>query len=70
LEVGGSPVIGVRTSTWGVDTGRAKGIGWGGIDAVPVVVLNVDAVGKVLNLGKIGLVLSLSSGGIRYRNWE
>jgi len=34
------------------------------------VVLNVDAVWKVLNLGKIGLVLGLSSKGIRYRNWE
>jgi len=70
LEVGGSPVIGVRTSTWGVNTGGSKGIGWSGIDAVPVVVLDVDVVGKVLNLGKMGLVLGLSSEGVRYCNWE
>jgi len=50
--------------------GRSKGIGWGGIDAVPVVVLDVDVVGKALNLGKKGLVLGLSSEGVRYRNWE
>jgi len=50
--------------------GGAKGVGWGGINAVPVVVLNVDAVGKVLNLGKMGLVLGLSSKGVRYHNWE
>jgi len=50
--------------------GRSEGVGWGGIDAIPVVVLNVDVVGKVLNLGKMGLVLGLSSEGIRYRNWE
>jgi len=50
--------------------GGSKGIGWGGIDAVPVVVLNVDVVGKALNLGKIGLILGLSSEGVRYRNWE
>jgi len=50
--------------------GRSEGIGWGGIDAVPVVVLNVDVVGKALNLVKIGLVLGLSSKGVRYRNWE
>jgi len=50
--------------------GRSKGIGWGGIDTVPVVVLDVDAVGKALNLVKIGLVLSLSSKGIRYCNWK
>jgi len=30
----------------------------------------VDVVGKALNLGKIGLVLGLSSEGVRYRNWE
>jgi len=34
------------------------------------VVLDVDVVGKALNLVKIGLVLSLSSEGIRYHNWE
>jgi len=50
--------------------GRAKGIGWGGVDAVPVVVLDMDVVGKALNLGKIGLVLGLSSKGVRYRNWK
>jgi len=50
--------------------GGSEGVGWGRIDAVPVVVLNVDVVGKVLNLGKMGLVLSLSSEGVRYRNWE
>jgi len=50
--------------------GGSKGVGWGRIDAVPVVVLNVDTVGKVLNLGKMGLVLGLSSEGVRYRNWE
>jgi len=50
--------------------GGCKGIGWGGVDAVPIVVLDVDVVGKVLNLGKIGLVLGLSSEGIRYCNWE
>jgi len=50
--------------------GRSEGVSWGGVDAVPVVVLDVDVVGKALNLGKIGLVLSLSSKGVRYRNWE
>jgi len=50
--------------------GGSKGIGWSGIDAVPVVVLDVDVVGKALNLVKIGLVLGLSSKGIRYHNWE
>jgi len=34
------------------------------------VVLDVDVVGKGLDLIKIGLVLGLSSKGIRYRNWE
>jgi len=34
------------------------------------VVLDLDVVGKVLNLGKIGLVLGLSSEGVRYRNRE
>jgi len=48
----------------------SKGIGWGGIDAVPVVVLDVDVVGNTLNLVKIGLVLGLSSEGVRYCNWE
>jgi len=50
--------------------GRSEGVGWGRIDAVPIVVLDVDVVGKVLNLGKMGLVLSLSSEGIRYCNWK
>ena len=50
--------------------GRPKGIGWGRVDTVPVVVLDVDVVGKGLNLVKIGLVLGLSSKGIRYHNWE
>jgi len=50
--------------------GGSEGIGWGRVNAVPVVILDVDIVGKALNLGKIGLVLSLSSEGIRYRNWE
>jgi len=50
--------------------GGCKGIGWGGVDAVPVVVLDMDVVGKALNLVKIGLVLSFSSKGIRYCNWE
>jgi len=45
--------------------GRSDSIGWGGIDAVPVVFLDVDAVGKGMNLVKIGLVLGLSSEGIR-----
>jgi len=43
LEVGGSPVIGV--STWGVNMGRSDSIGWSGVDAVPVVVLDMDVVG-------------------------
>jgi len=50
--------------------GGSEGIGWGGVDAIPVVVLDVDVVGKGLNLVKMGLVLSLSSKGVRYRNWE
>jgi len=50
--------------------GGSKGIGQGRVNAVPVVVLDVDVVGKALNLVKIGLVLSLSSKGVRYRNWE
>jgi len=50
--------------------GRSESVGWGRVDAVPVVVLDVDVVGKVLNLGKMGLVLGLSSEGVRYRNWE
>jgi len=50
--------------------GGSEGIGWSGIDAVPVVVLDMDVVGKALNLVKIGLVLGLSSKGIRYCNWE
>jgi len=50
--------------------GRSDGIGWGRVDAVPVVVLDVDIVGKALNLVKIGLVLSLSSKGVRYCNWK
>jgi len=50
--------------------GRSEGVGWGRIDAIPVMVLDVDVVGKALNLGKIGLVLSLSSKGVRYRNWK
>ena len=50
--------------------GGCKGIGWGGIDTVPVVFLDVDVIGKALNLLKIGLVLGLSSKGVRYRNWE
>jgi len=70
LEVGGSAVIGVRTGTWGINTGGSEGISWGRVDAVPVVVLDVDVVGKGLNLAKIGLVLSLSSKGVRYCNWE
>jgi len=70
LEVGGSPVIGIRTGTWGVNTGGSESIGWGRVNAVPVVVLDVDVVGKALDLVKIGLVLGLSSKGVRYRNWE
>jgi len=50
--------------------GGSNGVGWSGIDTIPVVVLDVDVVGKALNLVKIGLVLSLSSKGIRYHNWE
>jgi len=50
--------------------GGSEGIGWGRVNAIPVVVLDVDVVGKALNLGKIGLVLGLSSEGVRYRNWE
>jgi len=50
--------------------GGCKGIGWGRVDTVLVVVLDVDVVGKALNLVKIGLVLGFSSKGIRYRNWE
>jgi len=50
--------------------GGPEGIGWGGINTVPVVVLDVDIVGKALNPGKMGLVLGLSSEGVRYRNWE
>jgi len=50
--------------------GRSKGIGWSRVDAVLVVVLDVDVVGKGLNLVKMGLVLGLSSKGVRYRNWE
>jgi len=50
--------------------GGTKSIGWGRVDAVPVVVLDVDVVGKALNLVKIGLVLGLSSEGVRYCNWE
>jgi len=50
--------------------GGSEGIGWGGIDTVPIVVLDVDVVWKALNLGKIGLILSLSSEGVRYHNWE
>jgi len=34
------------------------------------VVLDVDVVGKALNLAKVGLVLGLSSEGVRYRNRE
>jgi len=34
------------------------------------VVLDVDVVGKALNLAKISLILSLSSEGVRYRNRE
>jgi len=60
----------VDCNTWGVNTGRSKGIGWSRVDAVPVVVLDVDVVGKALNLVKIGLVLGLSSKGVRYRNWK
>ena len=43
----------------------SKGIGWSGINAVPVVVLDMDSIGKDVNLIKIGLVLSLSSEGVR-----
>jgi len=50
--------------------GGSEGISWGRVDAVPVVVLDVDVVWKALNLGKIGLILGLSSKGVRYRNWE
>jgi len=50
--------------------GRSDGIGWDRVDAIPVVVLDVDVVGKALNLVKIGLVLSLSSKGVRYHNWK
>jgi len=50
--------------------GGSKGVSWGRVDAVPVVVLDVDVVGKVLNLGKMGLILGLSSEGVRYRNRE
>jgi len=45
--------------------GRSNSIGWGGIDAVPVVFLDVDTIGKGINLVKIGLILSLSSKGVR-----
>jgi len=41
LEIGGSPVISIRTGTWGVNIGRSEGISWGRVDAVPVVVLDV-----------------------------
>jgi len=50
--------------------GGSKGVSWGRVDAVPVVVMDVDVVGKGLNLVKIGLVLGLSSKGVRYHNWE
>jgi len=50
--------------------GGSEGIGWSGIDTVPVVVLDVDVVGKALNLVKIGLILGLSSEGVRYCNRE
>jgi len=62
-ELGSSwgPVVGVCTRSWGAGLGS-------GVDTVPVVVLDLDIVQKGPYLFKAGLVLGLSSLGIRLHN--
>jgi len=55
------PVIGICIGSWGAGSGS-------GVDAVPVVVLDLDIVRKGPYLFKAGLVFSLSSLGVRLYN--
>ena len=62
-ELGGSwgPIIGICTGFWGASSGS-------GIDGVPVVILDLDIVRKGPYVFKAGLVLGLSSLGVRLHN--
>ena len=62
-ELGSSrgPIFGFCTGSWGAGLGS-------GIDGVPVVVLDLDIVRKGLYVFKAGLVLGLSSLGVRLHN--
>jgi len=55
------PIISICIRFWGAGLGS-------GFDTVPVVVLDLDIVQKGLYLFKAGLVLSISSLGVRLRN--
>ena len=62
-ELGSSrgPIIGICTGSWGTSSGS-------GVDGVPIVVLDLDIVRKGPYVLKAGLVLGLSSLGVRLRN--
>ena len=62
-ELGSSwgPIIGICTRSWGASLSS-------GVDRVPVVVLDLDIVRKEPYVFKAGLVLGLSSLGVRLRN--
>jgi len=51
-------------------SGSLQGNVWSGINAVPVMILNLDIIWQSLNLGKLGLVLRFSSLGVRLGNGE
>ena len=62
-ELGNSqgPIIGICTGSWGAGLGS-------GVNGVPIVVLDLDIVQKGPYVFKVGLVLGLSSLGVRLRN--
>jgi len=55
------PIIGICIRFWGAGLGS-------GLNTVPVVVLDLDIVQKGLYLFKVGLVLGVSSLGVRLHN--
>ena len=62
LKICRYPVIGIGTQFWGTVPG--------GIDTIPISVLDLDIVRKGLYLFKAGLILGFSSLGIRLGNGE
>ena len=62
-ELGSSwgPIIGISTGSWGAGSGS-------GVDAIPVMVLDLDIVRKGPYVFKVGLVLGLSSLGVGLHN--